>query len=87
VPHVNIVNLILGRPAIPELLQEDCRPDRIAAAAVRLIADDALRRDQQAALAEAEDRLRGSDERPPSQRAAARVLELLADRPNSRRTA
>ena len=87
VPHVNMVNLILGRPAIPELLQEDCRPDRIATAAVRLIGDEALRRDQEAALAEAAGRLRGSDERPPSQRAAARILELLADRPNVRRTA
>ena len=87
VPHVNMVNLILGRPAVPELLQEDCRADRIAAAAVRLIGDEALRRDQQAALAEAVGRLRGDDERPPSQRAAARILELLAERPNARRTA
>ena len=86
-PHVNMVNLILGRPAVPELLQEDCRADRVAAAAVRLIGDEALRRDQQAALAEAVDRLRGGDERPPSQRAAARVLELLADRASVRRTA
>ena len=86
VPHVNMVNLILGRPAVPELLQEDCRADRIAAAAVRLIGDEALRRDQQAALAEAVGRLR-DDERPPSQRAAARILELLAERPNARRTA
>jgi lipid-A-disaccharide synthase len=85
-PHVNPVNLILGRPAVPELLQEDCRPDRIAAAAIRLIGDQALRHDQQAALAEAVARLRGSDERPPSQRAAARVLEPLAARTNVRRT-
>ena len=83
VPHVNMVNLILGRPAVPELLQEDCRADRIAAAAVRLIGDEALRRDQQAALAEAAGRLRGDDERPPSQRAAARILELLADQTNT----
>jgi lipid-A-disaccharide synthase len=87
VPHVNMVNLILGRPAIPELLQEDCRPDRIAMAAVRLIGDEGLRRDQQTALAEAVALLRGSDERPPSQRAAARILELLAERPRTRREA
>ncbi|HLT01090.1 MAG TPA: lipid-A-disaccharide synthase [Geminicoccaceae bacterium] len=85
-PQVNPVNLILGRPAVPELLQEDCRPDRIAAAALRLLGDEALRQDQQAALAEAVTRLRGDDERPPSQRAAARILELLADRRNERRT-
>jgi lipid-A-disaccharide synthase len=85
-PHVNPVNLILGRPAVPELLQEDCRADRIAAAATRLIGDEALRRDQQAALAEAVARLRAGDERPPSERAAAQILELLAERRNVRRT-
>jgi lipid-A-disaccharide synthase len=86
VPHVNMVNLILGRPAVPELLQEDCRADRIAVAAVRLIGDESLRRGQQAALAEAVAQLRGDDERTPSQRAAARILELLADPPNRGRT-
>jgi lipid-A-disaccharide synthase len=86
-PHVNMVNLILGRPAVPELLQDDCRADRIAAAAVRLIGDEALRRDQQAALAEAAGHLRGDDDRPPSRRAAARILELLAEQRNTRRTA
>jgi lipid-A-disaccharide synthase len=86
-PHVNPVNLILGRPAVPELLQEDCRADRIAAAATRLIGDEARRQEQQAALAEAVARLRAGDERPPSARAAAQILELLADGRNVRRTA
>jgi lipid-A-disaccharide synthase len=86
-PHVNLVNLILGRPAVPELLQDDCRPDRIAAAALRLIGDQRLRADQQAALAEAADRLRCADDRMPSQCAAAKLLELLADHQQMRRTA
>ncbi len=86
-PHVNLVNLILGRPAIPELLEDDCRPERIAAAALRLIGDQRLRSDQQAALAEAADRLRCADDRMPSQCAAAKVLELLADHQHLRRTA
>jgi lipid-A-disaccharide synthase len=86
-PHVNLVNLILGRPAVPELLQDDCRPDRIAAAALRLIGDQRLRSDQQAALAEAAARLRGTGDRLPSQSAAAKVLELLADHQSMRRTA
>ena len=43
VPHVNLVNLILGRPAVPELLQEDCQPERIAATAARLLEDEDLR--------------------------------------------
>jgi lipid-A-disaccharide synthase len=79
VSHVNLVNLILGRPAVPELLQEDCRPECIAATATRLLEDEHLRQDQQAALAEAVTRLGGVDGRPPSQRAAARVLEIMAD--------
>ena len=86
-PHVNLVNLILGRPAVPELLEDDCRPDRIAAAAVRLISDQRLRAEQQAGLAEAVAGLRGADDRLPSQRAAAKVLELLAEHQPRRRTA
>jgi lipid-A-disaccharide synthase len=78
VPHVNLVNLILSRPAVPELLQEDCRPGPIAASAARLLADDQLREEQHAALAEAVARLGGSDEPLPSQRAATRILEILA---------
>jgi lipid-A-disaccharide synthase len=79
VPHVNLVNLILGRPAVPELLQEDCHPERIAATAARLMEDEDLRQAQQAALAEAIARLGPADGRSPSQRAAARVLEVMAD--------
>jgi lipid-A-disaccharide synthase len=85
-PQVNLVNLILGRPAVPELLQDDCRPERIAEAALRLIGDHRLRSDQEAALAQAAARLRGSDDRLPSQRAAARLLELLAEHQRMRRT-
>ncbi len=85
VPHVNLVNLILNRPAVPELLQEDCRPERIAARAARLLSDEQLRRDQQAALAEAVDRRGGSGEPLPSHRAAARLLEILATQPRRHR--
>jgi lipid-A-disaccharide synthase len=86
VPHVNLVNLILGRPAVPELLQDDCHPERIAATAARLLEDEDLRTGQQAALAEAMARLGATDGRPPSHCAAARVLEVMANTPQ-RRTA
>jgi lipid-A-disaccharide synthase len=84
VPHVNLVNLILSRPAVPELLQEDCRPERIAATAARLLSDEQLRRDQQAALAEAVAQLGGAGGLQPSRRAAARILEILATQPSRR---
>jgi lipid-A-disaccharide synthase len=86
VPHVNLVNLIVGRPAVPELLQEDCHPERIAATAARLLEDEQLRQAQQAALAEAIALLGPADGRSPSQRAAARVLEVMAEA-QQRRTA
>jgi lipid-A-disaccharide synthase len=79
VPHVNLVNLILGRPAVPELLQEDCHPERIAATAAHLLEDDELLESQRVALAEAVTRLGGGDGPRPSQRAAARVLEIMAN--------
>jgi len=45
---------------------------------MRLMSDEGLRRQQQAALAEAVARLGGVGEQPPSHRAAARILEILA---------
>lgn len=79
VPHVNLVNLILNRPAVPELLQDDCTPDLIASSAVRLLEDEQLRKDQMAALAEAAALLGGEGDRRPSERAAEQVLEILND--------
>ena len=79
VPHVNLVNLILNRPAVPELLQDDCTPDLIASSAVRLLEDEQLRKDQMTALAEAAALLGGEGDRWPSERAAEHVLEMLND--------
>jgi len=39
VPHVAMVNLLAGRRLVPELLQQDCRPDRLADTVFRLIHD------------------------------------------------
>lgn len=48
VPYAGMVNLVLGRPAVPELLQERAEPRRIADEVARLLADrgaiDAMRR-------------------------------------------
>jgi lipid-A-disaccharide synthase len=80
VPHVNLVNLILRRPAVPEFLQEDCRPELIAARAERLMTNPHLRQEQQIALAEAIRQLGGVEGPPPSERAATRILEILEQR-------
>ena len=37
VPHVSLVNLVLGRRAVPELIQADASPSRIARQAIDLL--------------------------------------------------
>ncbi len=77
VSHVNLVNLILNRPAVPELLLEDCNPDRVTASALRLIEDETIRNDQTLALDEAVSLLRGAGTERPSDQAARCILDLL----------
>lgn len=79
VSYANLVNLVLDRPAVPELLQGDCRPERLAAALETLIADDAARRSQVEAGREALARL-GRGGPSPGERAAAVVIEVIAGR-------
>ena len=51
VPSVVLANLVLEENAFPELLQEDCTPDKLAAALEPLLRDTPERRAQLAALA------------------------------------
>jgi len=76
---VTLVNMVMDAPVMPELLQDDCRPERLAAEVGRLLEDPAARAAQQAAAAEAMERL-GRGGPSPSRRAAAAVLDLIATR-------
>ena len=38
---VNLVNIILDRPVVPELLLEECTPDRLSSALAHLLTDAA----------------------------------------------
>ena len=73
VPSVILANLVLGENVVPELLQDECVPERLAAALVPLLADGPERRHQ----LEAFGRLDGIMEiatAQPSRRAAEIVL-------------
>jgi lipid-A-disaccharide synthase len=76
VPHVALPNLILGRGAIPELLQEACTPGTLADAAARLMIDATAAQSQRDDLAALRAQL-GADGLPPSERAARAVLEVI----------
>ena len=79
VPYVAMVNLLAGRALVPELLQQECRADRLAAAMLRLLRDPAAAEAQRQGFASVIGMLRaraGS----PSEAAAREILALLDDR-------
>lgn len=79
VDYVSIVNLVLDRPVIPEFIQDDCRPDKLAEACVRLFTDQAARATQIEGCREAVAELSSGDTLP-GDRAAQIVLEMIAGR-------
>ncbi len=76
--YVNLMNLILDRETVPELLQDDCTPDKLAETLFRLLTDGAAQRAQRAAFAEVMEKL-GRDGPPPSERAAEVVLSMIRE--------
>jgi lipid-A-disaccharide synthase len=84
VSHVNLVNLLLDRPLVPELLGRDCTPDKLADAVVRLVRDERVRAAHRQGYDDAVRRL-GAGALPPSRRAAERILAIVAARRSARR--
>jgi lipid-A-disaccharide synthase len=79
VRYATIVNIMLDRELIPELLQENCRPDLLAGIAGRLLRDPAARRAQTEGAAPALQAL-GLDGPAPSTRAARVVLAVISSK-------
>jgi lipid-A-disaccharide synthase len=76
VRQVNLINLLLDRPVICELLGPACTPQRLAAEAMRLVADEEVRATHLAGYDEAMRRL-GTGGRSPSLMAADQVLAIV----------
>lgn len=77
-PAFALANLVLGRIAFPELMQDACTPGNLAAALAPLLADTAERRAQLEALAEIPGRMQVEAGTPSE--AAARIVLGLAER-------
>jgi lipid-A-disaccharide synthase len=75
IPVFSLVNIVLGRYAVPELLQGDVNPARIAWEIERGLTDSRFREAQQLALAELPRKLGGPG---ASGRAAQGILDFLA---------
>lgn len=77
-PSISLVNLVLGRPVVPELIQGNANPERIAAEAERVLLEDDVREEMRRGLAELRGRL---GEGGASGRAAKEVAEILQESP------
>ena len=76
VPHVAMVNLLSPQPIVPELLQENCTPERLAETLQELLANPTAVAAQRRGFARVLASLRPA-EGLPSEAAAGAVLELL----------
>ena len=74
-PSVTLVNILVGRPVVPELLQEACTAENLAAAGAQLLTDPEAREAQRVAFTQALAMIGRGGPRP-SERAAAVVLSL-----------
>ncbi|WP_112664130.1 lipid-A-disaccharide synthase [Microvirga flavescens] len=78
-PSIVLTNLVLGENVIPELIQWDCTPEKLADALLPLLTDTPERRRQIEAFVKMDDLMRIGDEKP-SERAARIVDEVLKAR-------
>ncbi|MHA1598429.1 MAG: lipid-A-disaccharide synthase, partial [Alphaproteobacteria bacterium] len=76
-PYANLVNIVLGRRAVPEFIMGDCRADLLKPAVAGLLDDENACRAQIEASAEALKML-GKGGPSPSGRAADVIMELLS---------
>jgi len=79
VRQVNLVNLILGRVLVTELVGDDCTPERLTAAVAELVRDERVRSAHIEGYDEAVRRL-GAAGPSPSGNAADRILAIIAAR-------
>jgi len=76
VNSVILANLVIGENVIPEFLQQDCTPEKLAQALREVLGDSALRRKQLEAFAKI-DQILSTGNAPPSARAADIVLTTM----------
>jgi lipid-A-disaccharide synthase len=79
VRQVNLVNLLLGRPLVCELLGPHCTPERLAAAIADLTQDERVRAAHRRGYDEVRRCLEAGGS-SPSLRAADQILEIVAAR-------
>jgi lipid-A-disaccharide synthase len=78
VPSFVLANLVLRENVIPEFIQSDCAPDKLAAALAPLLRDTPERHRQLDAFRRMDELMEAGDE-SPSERAARIICEVIAE--------
>jgi lipid-A-disaccharide synthase len=86
VDYAHLLNLILGRGVVPELIQQDCTAEKLAAAIEHLLVDAGAREAQNAGCQEGLRRL-GLGTLAPSRRAAETIWAIIADHKRGQQSA
>lgn len=79
-PYVNLINILLRRPVVPELLLEDCEPEPMSKALLRLMDDKDARSQQLMDFRQALIKIGLGDPLSPSEKAARAVLNVIGQR-------
>lgn len=79
-PYVNLVNILLEKRAVPELLLDDCEPGPMSRELLRLLDDKDARAEQLMEFRRALIMLGLGDPEMPSQKAAAAISALIEGR-------
>jgi len=77
VDYVNLINILMDRPVIPERLQEDCTPAHLASDLIELLTDPEAAARQRSASAQAAGLLWPPGGGKPSEKAAQAVLTFI----------
>jgi len=77
VPYVNLINLVLNQPAIPELLQENCTAEKLSASLLKLLDSAEAQEEQKQAMHQAMTQMGYNQSPAPSDRAADAILNII----------
>lgn len=76
-PYVNLINILLGKKVVPELLLDDCEPGPMSKELLRLLDDKEARSEQMMEFRRALIMLGMGDPESPSEKAAAAIADII----------
>ncbi|MCB1562340.1 MAG: lipid-A-disaccharide synthase [Alphaproteobacteria bacterium] len=79
VKHAHLANILLGRTVVPEFLQKNCHPVKIAQPLLKMLKDGQARQKQIDALSGIKGLLTAESGKLPSESAADFILKIMAD--------